>query len=343
MFQEIISQIGILLLIVLVGVLARFWKILTEAVTRDLNKLVIGLTLPILYFYVLVAQTSREVLISSWYLPLLAVGIVLTGAILAYCCSRFIPHLFTPHFPQDSMKAESEGTGSVLSRQKGAGFISAPNPQKKTFLYLSSFTNCGFLAIPLALFLFGQEGVVRVVIFNLGFSVLIWTLGVSILRGGSAPFCRGTGGILKRCGIFNPGTIALALGFLGVALGVKLPYIIDGAFGLIGGITIPLAMLIIGGILAGQKFHKRISFKLIVPLVLIRLLIIPALALGIGKLFSFPSPILGIFVLQAGMPSASTTPLFVQRYGGDPDLAGSGVFFTHLLSIVTVPFWISLI
>ena len=310
MFQAIISQIGILLLIVLVGVLARFWKILTEAVTRDLNKLIIGLTLPILYFYVLVAQTSREVLISSWYLPLLAVGIVLTGAILAYFCSRF---------------------------------ISVSNPKKKTFLYLSSFTNCGFLAIPLALFLFGQEGVIRVVIFNLGFSVLIWTLGVSILRGGPAPFCRGTGGILKRCGVFNPGTVALALGFLGVALGVKLPYIIDGAFGLIGGITIPLAMLVIGGILAGQRFHKKEAVKLIIPLVLIRLLIIPALALGIGKLFSFPPPVLGIFVLQAGMPSASTTPLFVQRYGGDPDLAGSGVFFTHLLSIVTVPFWISLI
>lgn len=303
MFQEIISQIGILLLIVLVGVLARFWKVLTEAVTRDLNKLVIGLTLPILYFYVLAAQTSREVLISSWYLPLLAVGIVLTGAILAYCYSRF---------------------------------ISVPNPQKKTFLYLSSFTNCGFLAIPLALFLFGQEGVVRVVIFNLGFSILIWTLGVSILRG------EGKINVIFK-NLFNPGTIALALGFLGVTLGVKLPYIIDGAFGLIGGITIPLAMLIIGGILAGQKFHKKVAVKLIIPLVLIRLLIIPALALGIGKLFSFPSPILGIFVLQAGMPSASTTPLFVQRYGGDPDLAGSGVFFTHLLSIVTVPFWISLI
>ena len=168
-------------------------------------------------------------------------------------------------------------------------------------------------------------------------------MGVSILRGGPALFCRGTGGILKRYGIFNPGTIALTLGFLGVALGVKLPHIIDGAFGLIGGITIPLAMLVIGGILAGQKFHKRVAVKLIIPLVLIRLLIIPALALGIGKLFSFPSLILGIFVLQAGMPSASTTPLFVQRYGGDPDLAGSGVFFTHLLSIVTVPFWISLI
>ena len=304
MFQAIISQIGILLLIVLVGVLARFWKVLTEAVTRDLNKLVIGLTLPILYFYVLVAQTSREVLISSWYLPLLAVGIVLTGAILAYFCSRF---------------------------------ISAPNPQKKTFLYLSSFTNCGFLAIPLALFLFGQEGVVRVVIFNLGFSILIWTLGVGILQ---------NKGWVTRSGVkklFNPGTIALALGFLGVALGVKLPFIIDGAFGLIGGITIPLAMLVIGGILAGQRFHKGASIKLIIPLVLIRLIIIPALALGIGKLFSFPSLILGIFVLQAGMPSASTTPLFVQRYGGDPDLAGSGVFFTHLLSIVTVPFWISLI
>ncbi len=304
MFQEVISQIGILLIMVLVGVLARFWKVLTETVTRDLNKLVIKLTLPILYFYVLVAQTSRKVLISSWYLPLLAVGIVLTGLILAFFFTKFFP----------------------LS-----------NPQKKTFLYLSSFTNCGFLAIPLALFLFGQEGVVRVVIFNLGFSILIWTLGVGILQNKVWVIRSG----VKN--LFNPGTIALALGFLGVALGLKLPFIIDGAFGLIGGITIPLAMLVIGGILAGQKFHKRETVKLIIPLVLIRLLIIPALALGIGKLFSFPSLILGIFVLQAGMPSASTTPLFVQHYGGDPDLAGPGVFFTHLLSIITVPFWIGLI
>ncbi len=303
MFQEMLSQIGILLLIVIIGVLARFWKVLTESVVRDLNKLVIGLTLPILYFYVLVAQTSRKVLISSWYLPFLAVGIVLAGLILAYLFSKFIP----------------------LSKA-----------QKKSFFYLSAFTNCGFLAIPLALFLFGQEGVVRVVIFNLGFSMLIWTLGVSIL-GGEA----GKHSVFNN--LFNPGTIALSLGFLAVALRLKLPYIVDRAFSLVGGITIPLAMLVIGGILAGREIHRNVAVKLIIPLVLIRLIIIPALSLAIGRLFSFPDLIQGIFILQAAMPSASTTPLFVQRFGGDPELAGSGVFFTHILSIITVPFWISLI
>jgi len=303
MLQQMFSQIGILLCIILIGVLARFRKILTESVTRDLNKLIIGLTLPILYFYVLVAQTSREVLISSWYLPLLSGGIVLSGFILAFLFCKF---------------------------------MSLPNPQKRTFLYLSSFTNCGFLAIPIALFLFGEEGVVRIVISNLGFSVLLWTLGVSVLRGE-----RQVNLIFKN--LFNAGTIALALGFLGIVVGFKLPYIIDGALGLVGGITIPLAMLIIGGILAGREIHKRVEIKLIIPIVLIRLVIVPALALAVGKLFSLPSFIQSVFVLQAAMPSASTTPLFVQRYGGDSELAGSGVFFTHIISIITVPFWISLI
>ncbi len=303
MFTQMLSQISILLLMVFIGVLARFTKILTEPVTRDLNKLIIGLTLPILYFYVLIEQTSREILFSSWYLPFLAVGIVLGGFFLA--------RLYTK-------------------------LVSIPPEQEKSFLYLSSFTNCGFLSIPLALFLLGEEGMVRVVIFNLGFSVLIWTLGVSILGGKKKVKL-----IFKN--LFNAGTVALVLGFIGVIAGLKLPYVVSGALGPIGKLTIPLAMLLIGGILAGREIHKKIEFKLIVPLILIRLVIIPFLALVIGKLLVFPPFIQSVFVLQAAMPSASTTPIFVQRYGGEAELAGSGVFFTHIISIVTVPFWISLI
>ena len=305
MFSQILSKISIVLLLLLIGGLARQRALLTEEVSKGLSRLVIVVTLPFLYFYTLATQCSRELLFGLWMLPVSAVCLVL------------VSYLF----------------GRVVSF-----FLHLEPASRNTFTYLTAFTNCGFLAIPIAFALFNQKGVLMVVMFNVGYSILLWTLGVWTLsrttKTGAHPLRH----------LLNTGTIGLVLGLLIGVFSLKLPAFFLEASHILGQATIPLALLVIGAILAGGRLRKKVSYRTISFLVICRLVVMPALALVVTALFTnLPYLIRAIIVLQAAMPSASTTPLFTQRFGGDHNLAASGVFFTTLLSIVTVPFFLSLV
>ncbi|MEA3328794.1 MAG: AEC family transporter [Candidatus Omnitrophota bacterium] len=306
MFIQILSKISVIFLLLLIGALAKYRRLLTEEATNDISKVVVVVTLPFLYFYTLATQCSKELLISTWMLPLAAVGLVLLAYLLGWLVSSF---------------------------------LCLDKPRRNTFIYLSAFTNCGFLAIPVAFALFGQQGVVRVVIFNVGYSLLLWTLGIWTL---SRSTNKKKVDSLKN--LINTGTIALLIGLLAGSFSIKLPSFFLETSDILGKATIPLALLVVGAILAGGKLNQKIPYKTILSLITCRLIIVPAVALGVTSIFNMPHLIRAIIVLQAAMPSASTTPLFIRRFGGgDSELAASGVFFTTLFSIITVPVFLSLV
>ena len=138
--------------------------------------------------------------------------------------------------------------------------------------------------------------------------------------------------------------LALVLGLI-VGIGsFPLPKLILGVCKLIGNATIPLALIAVGSILAQKNVQKTVSLKTISALILCRLILMPALAILFINVFDgLPKILQAVIVLQAAMPSASTTPILTKRFGGDAELAASGVFFTTLFSIITVPFFLSLV
>ena len=144
--------------------------------------------------------------------------------------------------------------------------------------------------------------------------------------------------------LVNTGTVALALGVIFGVFCVKLPAFLLDASRIIGDATIPLAMIVTGAILGGVAIRSGVDIKRIGAIVLCKLIIIPVIFLGLAKLLPNISDLMrSIIVLQACMPSAASSPLFAKRFGGDHDLAASAVFFTTLISIITIPFFMSLI
>ncbi|MHA2219319.1 MAG: AEC family transporter, partial [Candidatus Hodarchaeales archaeon] len=149
MFLEVSAKVSTLFIVLFIGGLARHKKILDKDSTRALANLVLVVTLPFLYFYSLATKFTSSLLMNIWILPIFAIVLIL----LAYVIAR------------------------IFSR-----FVRLDPSEKATFIYLSTFTNCGFLAIPIANALYGSEGIIRIVFFNVGFNLLYWTLGVWTLR-----------------------------------------------------------------------------------------------------------------------------------------------------------------
>lgn len=304
MFISVLSRIAVIFIILLAGALARWRKILTQEATDALCRIAIELTLPFLYFYTLSTKLNRGLLSSIWSAPFFAIGLTFLSYLLTWLISI-------------RLKLN-------------------PN-QRSTFLFLGTFANYGFLAIPIVFALLGEEGLVRIVVFNLGISFLYWTFGVAILAGSQAKGLK----IFKH--LINNAMLALILGLI-VGVGpFRLPQFILEASRLIGNATIPLALIVVGSILAQRNSRELSSFKVITTLIICRLILIPGLIILFVSLFDgLPKMLAMILILQAAMPSASTAPILTKRFGGDTQLAASGVFFTTLFSIVTVPVFITL-
>lgn len=305
MFISVFSRIAIIFVVLLVGTIARWRKLLNRETTDGLCRVALELTLPFLYFYTLSTNLTKQLFWSLLFLPLVAV--VLT----------FVSFFFS-RLASSQLKLDS--------------------PQRRTLMFLITFPNYGFLAIPLIFALFGQEGLVRVFMFNLGISFLYWTFGVAILRGAEAKELK----TFKN--LINNATIALILGLIVGICALRIPKFILEATNLIGSASIPLALIVVGSILAHRDSKTSVSLRTIAALIFCRLILMPALAiLCINFFFDNMSILLrAIIVLQAAMPSASTTPILTRRFGGDSQLAAQGVFFTTLFSIITVPLFISL-
>ena len=313
MFFQVLSKVSVLFIILFIGGLARYKKILTEDSTRALANIVLVIALPFLYFYSLTTKFTAELLKTIWILPLIAIVLVMA----AYAIAKMLSH-----------------------------FVNLDSSGKATFIYLATFTNCGFLAIPIANALYGSEGIVRVVFFNVGFNVLYWTLGVWTLRRSNPDFSRSNTGILSSSKmLINSGTIGLLCGIVAGLIAIKLPHSILDSTNILGSAAIPLALLVVGSIMSKGELQKLRTYKRSLALiVLCRLIIIPSLALFVTGLFGALSPLSrAIIVLQSAMPSASTTPIFTTRFGGDSQLASAGVFATHICSIITIPLFIAML
>jgi predicted permease len=306
MIIQVLAKVGSLFFILAVGAIARWRRIITDEALNSLTKIVLYVTLPFLFIYILSSKCIGDTIITLWPAPLFAAAIIFTGFLIAQIACRL---------------------------------LKVPKEKKGTFVLLISFQNSGFLAIPITLALFGENGVLNVVVFNIGFNILYWTLGVWLLSRGHKNMR-----INPLANLMNPAIIALVLGIMFGVFCVDLPKFFLEFSRVLGDATIPLAMLVVGAILASSASKNTANAKELFTITLCRLLIVPAIFLALAKyLPGISGQMRSIIVLQACMPTASSSPLMARRFGGDYDMAAGSVFCTTLVSIITIPLFMSLI
>ena len=106
---------------------------------------------------------------------------------------------------------------------------------------------------------------------------------------------------------------------------------------LLGDTTTPLAMLVIGSSLASQPMGQVLRDRELLVATLCRLLVLPALAFAVGRPFITDRLLLGTLVLVSAMPVASNTVMLCSELGRDGDYLSKGVFYSTVLSMVTIP------
>ena len=206
------------------------------------------------------------------------------------------------------------------------------------FNYASVFGNCGYMALPLANAVLGQEGVFFCSAVIVAFQICSFTYGVYLM---SASAGEKRSFDWKKI-VLNPGVIAVIVGLPLYFLRVQMPSVVAQPLGYLASMNTPLAMLIFGTYLANTKFRTMFREKKILVTALCKLILLPLILLGVYILFGIRGTLLSALILSASAPSANNTVLFSAKYNKDTGLAAQTVSAVSLISILTMPTMIAL-
>jgi len=206
----------------------------------------------------------------------------------------------------------------------------SPEEKRAVLRYATAFPNCGYLGYPVLGGLFGAEGVIYVAIFVMVFQIYMWTLGIWIFTGKPSkwykPFLR-------------PALIAIFLGIIIFAFSIKLPIPIYNAISMVGDMTSPLAMILVGAYLADSTFKELFSGKHKYLLSVLRFIVWPTAVFFALKPFNLSEIVYASCVLLTAMPAAANTVILATRYNKNPKFASELVTITTLISLVSIPIW----
>lgn len=207
---------------------------------------------------------------------------------------------------------------------------------KNVMRYATVFSNCAFMGYPVVESVYGKIGVFYTSIFNIPFNILLWTVGIIL-------YTRKRDLKTIKKAIINPGLISVLIGLIIFIFSIKLPGPIYKTFEMVGSITTPLSMIVIGSMLAEMSVKDVFSGSVVYYSSFIRLVAIPLLVFGILKYIGATGMMLGIPTLVTAMPAAANTAIFAQKYGADAAFASRCVLVSTLLSSLTIPLIILLL
>ena len=140
--------------------------------------------------------------------------------------------------------------------------------------------------------------------------------------------------------IINPILVATILALIVQLMGVNafLPSFVYSILETLGGMAVPLVMIILGGSLYLDFRQKgTIHYKEIIKFLMVKNLIFPLILLAILVLWHPDFNIALLFFLQAVVPPVTATPILTERAGGNKAISTQFVLSSFIFSIITIP------
>jgi len=332
--QVILNQMIVLFILMALGFILGKAKLLTRDGNKILSRIVLFVALPCTVLSS-VFKNDLEVTIGDTLSYLLFV-------LLAYAIA-FAVSIPVIHFTCRKNKADR----GILN-------------------FMSVFSNCGFMGVPVALAIFGISATYYVALFNIPYNLLVFSLGIFLItRSTNAKDSKSVdnpgeqpdgeppegeppereqpdGEQPAKSGfsfkfLLNPVLLSIFLAIPLAITGAKPPGIVAEVLDITGSITTPGAMLVIGSTLALVPLKTIFKEWHIVPVTLLKLIVIPIVTWLILRLIIDDPLMLGVLVVLAGMPTAAMASMLAIEYNGNEQVASAGIFVTTLLCGITVP------
>ena len=211
-------------------------------------------------------------------------------------------------------------------------------PTRTSLIATTAFPNTGNMGLSISLFALGEAGLDRATVVLLVSSVLVFSTGPALLRGGG---WRSVIGLTLRLPLIWAVVLGFGLRWIGVlmgeGLGSSLPFDLDRGLELLSQATIPVALLMLGMQISRNPIRLSpytIGASLMRTVGGGAVAMVVTWGLGIGGLEQ------QTLILQCAMPAAVTSFVMASELGSDGARTGQVVALSTLLSFVTLPCWL---
>lgn len=208
----------------------------------------------------------------------------------------------------------------------------------RIYVLASACGNCSFMGIPVleALLPDHPEAVAFSAVASLALNIIGWTVG-------SAVIMRDKKYISAKKILFNPTTLAMYVAIPLYLTGSSLPSALSDAVGLVGKMSTPLCMIVMGMRLATVPFKSVFLKAPNYAVIAVKQIVFPASVLGVLMLLPINNVIRSACYIMLCCPSASVVLNFSEMLGKGQKTAAAIVLLSTLFSILTIPLMILLI
>lgn len=210
-------------------------------------------------------------------------------------------------------------------------FISRNHDDQGMIGFSLMFANVGFIGYPIVASIFGPKAVFYAALLNVPNTFFIFTAGVMLVKGEYS--IR----LFNPKVLLSPALIGAFIAALLVAFGVHTPEMIARPITMVGNITVPAALMIIGSSMARLPLREIIGSGKVYATSFLRLVIVPLSVYFLFRLCGVNTLINNINTVVIAMPVASFGTMFCMKYDRNPSLMTEATFITTLFSIITIP------
>ena len=193
-------------------------------------------------------------------------------------------------------------------------------PEKKRAAYtgLCTYPNCTFIGMPLCIALMGEWGTLYGAAGIIAFNLLFFTLQISL-------FTRQK---------FHPKIVLILM----LIFHVHFPRPFQTVCSNIGGITTPMALIIVGVMLADGNLLQIVTEKRAYVISLIRNLICPLIMLVVMALLPLDPNLRMAVLIYVACPVANLTSVYAIQHDMEPALCARATLLSTILFAATIPF-----
>ncbi|RAP52217.1 MAG: hypothetical protein BZ138_03530 [Methanosphaera sp. rholeuAM270] len=285
---------------IIVGMILKKMNILEEENSTALSKIVLNVSLPALIFSNISTRSINQQMIS---VSLISFALSFICVLIAYFYSKIRNY----------------------SKEK-----------TWTIIILLSMMNTAFIGYPIVLGVFGNEGFLYAIFYDLPIAILFVIYGVVL----STIFGGNKKEVIRNGLTFVP-LWAIVFGVIFNIFNIPLGYVLETSLDYLGASAIPLIMLSLGLTITFRDVKSYLSDTLFISFS--RLLVAPLILYVLLHQLSLRGLLLQVSVLQSAMPTAMNSLVLAINYDLDVELVSSVVFLTTVLSIITLPIIITIL
>ena len=290
--------------LVMVGYVAGKLGYLGGDFDRQLSRLVINITCPAL---ILSSAMTGELPDSRYIIPLLLISTV-TYILLA-------------------------GAAFLLPK-----YITKNKEDQGPIGFALMFGNVGFMGYPVVASIFGHQAVFYAAVLNVVNTFAVFTIGTILMTGSNTNKER-----FQKKVLYSTPMLAAYLTMGIVALRIdNIPAAISQPLTMLGNVTVPAALLIIGSSMSNLSLRKMLGNGPVYVTTILRLAILPVGVHFLMGLLGFSPFVVNINTLVIAMPVATYGTILCLKYNKDTTMITEVTFITTLASMITIPLLVML-